>query len=131
MVLVGIPAWMLSDLAAGLPAIGFWNVGMAFISYALFAGVLSKLRTLVGELDRRVQERTAALQIIRLSANLANLINGQSDLILWRGGRLSRRRRRHCKDADVALILGRANNPAFHSWPRRPEGQACRVNTFV
>src|SRR5438552_13537034 len=35
---------------------------MAFVSYALFAGVLSKLRILVGELDRRVQERTAALQ---------------------------------------------------------------------
>jgi signal transduction histidine kinase len=35
---------------------------MAFVSYALFAGVLSKLQRLVGELDRRVQERTAALQ---------------------------------------------------------------------
>jgi signal transduction histidine kinase len=35
---------------------------MAFLSYALFAIVLSKLRTLVLELDRRVQERTAALQ---------------------------------------------------------------------
>src|SRR5438876_3633243 len=53
---------MLSDVAAGIPALGFWNAGMAFISYALFAGLLSKLRTLVGELDRRVQERTAALQ---------------------------------------------------------------------
>jgi len=53
---------MLSDVAAGIPALGFWNAGMAFVSYALFAGVLSKLRTLVGELDRRVQERTAALQ---------------------------------------------------------------------
>jgi signal transduction histidine kinase len=53
---------MLSDVAAGIPALGFWNAAMAFVSYALFAGVLSKLRTLVGELDRRVQERTAALQ---------------------------------------------------------------------
>src|SRR6266540_3620253 len=35
---------------------------MAFISYGLFAGLLSKLRIVVGELDRRVQERTAALQ---------------------------------------------------------------------
>jgi signal transduction histidine kinase len=35
---------------------------MAFFSYALFVGVLSKLRTLVIELDRRVHERTAALQ---------------------------------------------------------------------
>jgi len=59
---VSIAVSMLSDLAAGSPAPGFWNAGMAFGSYALFAGVLSKLRTLVGELDRRVQERTAALQ---------------------------------------------------------------------
>jgi signal transduction histidine kinase len=53
---------MLSDLAAGIPAVGFWNTGMAFASYALFAVVLAKLRTQVGELDRRVQERTAALE---------------------------------------------------------------------
>jgi signal transduction histidine kinase len=59
---ISIAVSTLSDVAAGIPALGFWNVGMSFISYALFAGVLSKLRTLVGELDRRVQERTAALQ---------------------------------------------------------------------
>src|SRR6266536_565103 len=59
---VCIAVSMLSDVAAGIPALGFWNAGMAFVSYALFAGVLSKLRILVGELDRRVQERTAALQ---------------------------------------------------------------------
>jgi signal transduction histidine kinase len=59
---VSIVVSMLSDLAAGVPALGFWNAGMAFISYALFAGVLSKLRTLVRELDQRVLERTAALQ---------------------------------------------------------------------
>jgi signal transduction histidine kinase len=57
-----VVAWIVSDLAAGIPAFGFWNAGMAFASYALFAGVLAKLRSLVGELDRRVQERTAALQ---------------------------------------------------------------------
>lgn len=59
---VSVAISMLSDLAAGIPALGFWNAGMAFASYALFAGVLAKLRTLMGELDRRVQERTAALQ---------------------------------------------------------------------
>ena len=58
---IAIVAWMWSDLAAGIPALGFWNVGMAFASFALFAGMLSKLRTLVRELDRRVLERTAAL----------------------------------------------------------------------
>jgi signal transduction histidine kinase len=35
---------------------------MAFASYVLFAGVLAKLGALVRELDRRVQERTAALE---------------------------------------------------------------------
>src|SRR5947207_7092627 len=54
---IAIVAWMWSDLAAGIPALGFWNVGMAFASFALFAGMLSKLRTLVRELDRRVLER--------------------------------------------------------------------------
>ena len=61
-VAVSVTVWKLSDLAAGIPALGFWNAGMAFFSYALFAGVLSRLRTLVLELDRRVHERTAALQ---------------------------------------------------------------------
>jgi len=59
---VAVVAWMWSDLAAGIPALGFWNVGMAFTSFAIFAGILSKLRTLVRELDKRVLERTAALQ---------------------------------------------------------------------
>jgi signal transduction histidine kinase len=59
---VCILAWVLSDLASGIPALEFWNVGMAFVSFVLFAGLLSKLRTLIGELDRRVDERTAALE---------------------------------------------------------------------
>src|SRR5256885_11878100 len=59
---IAIGAWMWSDLAAGIPALGFWNVGMAFASFALFAGMLSKLRTLVRELDRRGVGRTAGLQ---------------------------------------------------------------------
>jgi signal transduction histidine kinase len=59
---VSVAVSLVSDVAAGIPALGLWNAGMAFVSYALFAGLLSKLRTLVRELDRRVQERTAALQ---------------------------------------------------------------------
>jgi signal transduction histidine kinase len=57
-----VVAWVLSDLASGIPAVGFWNIGMAFASFALFAGVLSKLHILIRELDRRVHERTTALQ---------------------------------------------------------------------
>jgi signal transduction histidine kinase len=60
--LVCIVVWVVSDLASGIPGLGFWNIGMALASYLLFAGVLSKLGTLVRELDRRVQERTAALE---------------------------------------------------------------------
>src|SRR4029077_18101816 len=59
---VCIVVWVFSDLASGIPVLGSWNIGMAFASYVLFAGVLSKLATLVRELDRRVQERTAALE---------------------------------------------------------------------
>jgi signal transduction histidine kinase len=59
---VCIVVWVLSDLASGIPALGFWNIGMAFASYVLFAAVLSNLGTLVRELDRRVQERTATLE---------------------------------------------------------------------
>jgi len=59
---VCIIAWVLSDLASGIPALGMWNIATAFTSYVLFAGVLAKLRTLVCELDRRVKERTSALE---------------------------------------------------------------------
>lgn len=59
---VCILVWVLSNLASGIPAVGFWNMGMAFACYVLFAGVLSKLATLVRDLDRRVDERTAALE---------------------------------------------------------------------
>ncbi|PYK36807.1 MAG: hypothetical protein DME60_13660 [Verrucomicrobia bacterium] len=61
-VIISVIAWVLSDLAAGIPALRFWNVGTVSVSYVLFASVLSKLRTLMRELDRRVHERTEALQ---------------------------------------------------------------------
>src|SRR6201981_132323 len=61
-VVVCVTIWVLADLASGIPALGFWNIGMAFASYVLFAGVVSKLGTLVRELDRRVEERTAAYE---------------------------------------------------------------------
>jgi signal transduction histidine kinase len=57
-----VVVWILSDVAAGIPVVGVWNAGMALASYSAFTVVLSKLRTLLDELDRRVRERTAALQ---------------------------------------------------------------------
>ena len=61
-VIVCVATWVVADLASGIPALGFWNVGTAFASYVLFAGVVSKLGTVVRELDRRVDERTAAYE---------------------------------------------------------------------
>jgi signal transduction histidine kinase len=61
-VVVCVLVSVLSDLVAGIPALRFWNVAMSFSFYALFAGVLWKLRTLIRELDRRVHERTTALE---------------------------------------------------------------------
>lgn len=53
---------VLSDLAAGIPALRFWNIAMSFAFFALFAGLLWRLRTLIRELDQRVHERTEALE---------------------------------------------------------------------
>jgi signal transduction histidine kinase len=61
-VFVCVATWVLSDLASGIPALAFWKIGMTFAWYVLFAAVLSKLASLVRELDQRVRERTAALE---------------------------------------------------------------------
>jgi signal transduction histidine kinase len=59
---LSIGVWVLSDVAAGVPAIGLWNIVMALGSYAVFTGLLSKLRALLNELDQRVRDRTADLK---------------------------------------------------------------------
>ena len=59
---VCVLVWVLSDLAAGIPALELWNVGTAFGFFALFSGVLWKLGMLIRGLDRRVHERTVALE---------------------------------------------------------------------
>jgi signal transduction histidine kinase len=59
---LSIVAWVVSDVAAGIPTVGMWNIGMAFGSYAVFTTLLSKLRTLLNELDQRVRDRTDALK---------------------------------------------------------------------
>src|SRR5215468_2846494 len=50
MVVVCVTTWVFADLASGIPTIGFWNIGISFASYVLFAGLVSKLGTLVREL---------------------------------------------------------------------------------
>jgi signal transduction histidine kinase len=59
---LSVVIWSLSDIAAAVPAVRIWNGGMALTSYAAFTIVLWRLRTVLEELDRRVRERTAALQ---------------------------------------------------------------------
>jgi signal transduction histidine kinase len=61
-IIFSVTAWVMANVAAGIPDIGLWSIGTVTVSYGLFAGVLSKLRTLMRELDRRVHERTDALQ---------------------------------------------------------------------
>jgi signal transduction histidine kinase len=59
---LSVGMWVASDLFAGIPTVGFWNLGMALAAYVVFAVLLSKLRTLLDELEHRVRERTKALR---------------------------------------------------------------------
>src|SRR5438270_3892818 len=59
---MSVVVWVMSDLAAGIPAVRIWNAGMALASYFAFTVVLYKLCTLLRELDQRVRDRTIALQ---------------------------------------------------------------------
>jgi len=59
---LSIIAWVISDVSAGVPTVGLWNIIMAFGAYVVFTTLLSKLRTLLNELDQRVRDRTAALK---------------------------------------------------------------------
>jgi signal transduction histidine kinase len=61
-VVVCVLVSVFSDLAAGIPALRFWNSAMSFAFFAIFAGILWRLRTLIRELDQRVHERTEALE---------------------------------------------------------------------
>jgi signal transduction histidine kinase len=59
---MSVVVWVMSDLAAGIPAVRIWNAAMALASYFAFTIVLYKLCTLLRELDQRVRDRTTALQ---------------------------------------------------------------------
>ena len=59
---MSVVVWVVSDLAAGIPAVRIWNAGMALASYFAFTIVLYKLCALLRELDQRVRDRTIALQ---------------------------------------------------------------------
>ncbi len=59
---LSVVVWIVSDLAAGIPAVRIWNAGMALTSYFAFTLVLYKLCSLLRELDQRVRDRTIELQ---------------------------------------------------------------------
>ena len=59
---ISVGIWVASDVFAGIPTVGFWNLGMALAAYAVFAVLLAKLRTLLGDLEHRVNERTRDLR---------------------------------------------------------------------
>jgi signal transduction histidine kinase len=60
--LISVLVWIYADFEAGVPSVEIWNAAMALASYAAFTIVLSRLRTVLLELDQRVRERTAALK---------------------------------------------------------------------
>lgn len=55
-------AWVTSDVAAGSPRAEFWNLAMSLGAFFVVAALLSKLRSVLNQLDERVQQRTKALQ---------------------------------------------------------------------
>ncbi|MEY2439192.1 MAG: two-component system, LuxR family, sensor kinase FixL [Verrucomicrobiota bacterium] len=57
-----VAVWVASDLFAGIATVGSWNLAMALAAYGVFTVLLAKLRTLLGELEHRVRERTSALR---------------------------------------------------------------------
>jgi len=59
---LSVSASVVSDVAAGIPALQYWNIGMALTAYIIFTLLFWKLRSLLYELDQRVKERTAALR---------------------------------------------------------------------
>jgi signal transduction histidine kinase len=60
--ILSVLASLVSDVASGIPAVKLWNIGMALSAYVIFTLLFSKLRSLFYELDRRVRDRTEALQ---------------------------------------------------------------------
>jgi signal transduction histidine kinase len=60
--ILSVLTWITSDIAAGIPTVGWWNIGMAMGSYTVFTGLLVKLRSVLRELDQRVRDRTEALR---------------------------------------------------------------------
>jgi signal transduction histidine kinase len=59
---LSLGAWVASDIAAGIPTVGVWNLAMGTAAYLLFTFLLHNFRTVLRDLDQRVRERTVALR---------------------------------------------------------------------
>ena len=59
---ISIGAWVSSDIMAGIPTVGIWNIAMAVSAYVVFTVLLHNLRTVLRNLDERVRDRTRALR---------------------------------------------------------------------
>ncbi len=59
---ISIGAWITSDILAGIPTVGVWNIAMAVSAYVVFTLLLHNLRTVLRDLDQRVRDRTRALR---------------------------------------------------------------------
>jgi signal transduction histidine kinase len=57
-----VATWVASDVFAGIPTVGFWNLGMVVAAYGVFTLLLAKFRALLDGLEHRVRERTKALR---------------------------------------------------------------------
>ena len=59
---LSVVAFVISDMAAGIPSVGVWNIATSFLYYIVFLVLLSRCRHLLNDMHRRVEERTADLR---------------------------------------------------------------------
>jgi signal transduction histidine kinase len=62
MAALSVGADLISDVRAGVPSVGPWNVASSFLYYIVFAVLLSRWHDLLNDMHRRVEERTVDLQ---------------------------------------------------------------------
>jgi signal transduction histidine kinase len=60
---ITVAVGVLSDVAAGIPEVLWWNAVMVFACNTVIAWLVAHQRSLLNELDQRVRDRTAALQL--------------------------------------------------------------------
>jgi len=63
---LSVTVWIVGDIAAGAvyssASVPFWNAGIALAFFLIVTSLLSRLRSVLNELEDRVRQRTAALR---------------------------------------------------------------------